>query len=60
MNFDYYKYIVFLFGFFLLCNIGKSIVVICYGVWMFCLVKILKGKKLICFVVIKDDVENVG
>lgn len=59
MNFDYYTYIVLLFVFFK-CNTGKPTAAICHGAWMFCSAKILKGKKLTCFVAIKDDVENAG
>lgn len=39
---------------------GKPTAAICHGAWMFCSAKILKGKKLTCFVAIKDDVENAG
>ena len=39
---------------------GKPTAAICHGAWMFCSTKILKGKKLTCFVAIKDDVENAG
>ncbi|XP_069135647.1 putative cysteine protease YraA [Argopecten irradians] len=38
----------------------KPIAAICHGAWMFCSAKILKDKKVTCFVAIKDDVENAG
>ncbi|XP_050408290.2 putative cysteine protease YraA [Patella vulgata] len=39
---------------------GQPVAAICHGAWMFCSAKILQGKKLTCFVAIKDDVENAG
>ncbi|KAK6191419.1 hypothetical protein SNE40_003113 [Patella caerulea] len=39
---------------------GRPVAAICHGAWMFCSAKILQGKRLTCFVAIKDDVENAG
>jgi protease I len=39
---------------------GKLIGTICHGPWLLISAKILTGRKLTCFVAIKDDVENAG
>ena len=39
---------------------GKLIASICHGPWLLCSAGILKGRKLTCFVSIKDDVTNAG
>ena len=39
---------------------GKVVAAICHGPWLLCSAKVLQGKKLTCFVSIKDDVINAG
>jgi len=39
---------------------GKPVGAICHGAWMLCSAKCLQGRRLTCFVAIKDDVENAG
>jgi protease I len=39
---------------------GKVVAAICHGPWMLCSTQALKGRKVTCFVAIKDDVINAG
>jgi len=39
---------------------NKPVAAICHGAWMLCSAKCLTGRRLTCFVAIKDDVENAG
>jgi protease I len=39
---------------------NKVIATICHGAWMLCSAKCIQGRKLTCFVAVKDDVENAG
>jgi protease I len=39
---------------------GKVVAAICHGPWLLCSTQALKGRKVTCFMSIKDDVVNAG
>ena len=39
---------------------GKLVAAICHGPWVLCSTQALKGRKVTCFLSIKDDVINAG
>lgn len=39
---------------------GKPIAAICHGPWVLISAKVIKDKKVTCFIACKDDVENAG
>ena len=38
----------------------KPVAAICHGGWMLCSAKCIQGRRMTCFVAIKDDIENAG
>lgn len=39
---------------------NKPVGAICHGGWMLCSAKCISGRKMTCFVAIKDDIEHAG
>jgi protease I len=39
---------------------NKPVATICHGAWMLCSAHCIQGRRLTCFVAVKDDVENAG
>ena len=40
--------------------LDKPVAAICHGAWLLCSAKCIQGRRLTCFVAVKDDVENAG